>query len=194
MCNTQAVTEFDNWINCNYQDLIKYCKKYRINEDILPQVYLNIRDRIERLGYSGDTFMTYIKHSITFYRINEAKKNNNKHFIDFQDEDYTISIDNKLLNEDYDEKKTREYRENVMYLSKMLFIYLNKKEYPDDWQFVFRCYYLMEEKMTYSKLRDMTGINKNKCTTIIQTMKKDIKENFQTFLNDESRRSNSSND
>jgi len=187
----EDVQRFNNWFSVNYCVLQKYCKKYRIDEDTLQDVYVNIYDRILRSGYTESYFMTYVKRSIRNLRINEAKKLNNKHFIDYHDEDYTNSIEATLQDKNDEERDTLQYREDIMYFSKMMFKYINDRHYSDEWQFVFRCYYLMEGRMTYAKLTLMTGINKNSCTKIIQTIKGDIRQNFLQWLKDDERRNNS---
>lgn len=180
------VQRFNTWFSVNYNTLQRYCKKYRYDEEILHDVYINIHDRITRSGYTESYFMTYVKRSIRNLRINEGKKQNNKHWIDIDDEDYCNTIENKLIEEDEFEKDTQQYREDIMYFSKMLFKFINDRKYTDEWQFIFRCYYLMPNRFTYNKLTVMTGIDKSKCTRIIKTMKKDIRDNFETWLQRES--------
>lgn len=173
------IETFNHWYEDNYCKLSKYCKKYRIPEDTLHDTYLNIHNRIVKSGYTTTQYMTYIKRSIKNLEINTAKKNNNKFFIDIDCEDYTNFVEEKLIEVDDIEKDTQLYREEIMEVSKKIFKYIDKKNYNDEWKFVFRCYYLMDGRMTYEKLTEMTGLNKNKCTAIIQAMKNDIKQTFQ---------------
>ena len=184
------VKRFDNWFGNNYYTLQKYCERYNIEEDILNDVYINVHDRIERSGYTESYFMTYVKRSIRNLRINEGKKNNGKHWIDYDNEDYATTVETKLREEEETDADTQQYREDVMYFSKMMFKYIENRQYNDEWQFVFRCYYLMEGRMTYNKLNKMTGLDKSKCTRIIQTIKKDIRQNFLQWLNNGERRNN----
>ena len=187
--NTVDSKRFDNWIAINYNDLQNYCKRYRIEEDLLNDVYINIKDRILRSGFTESYFQTYVKRALRNLMINEGKKQNGKYYIDVHDNNFTNIIEGRLKEKDEIEKDTQHYREEIMYLSKMIFKYINEKKYDDEWQFVFRSYYLMPQKFTYAKLTQMTRINKNTCTKIIQTMKKDIRTNFLTWLNGK-RRSN----
>lgn len=184
--HTKQVHEFDKWISVNYNQLQAYCGKYRISEDTLNDVYLNVRGLIARSGLTQTFYQTYVKRAISNYEINRKKKENGKHYIDFTNEDYQNCIEDKLIENDDSEKETQQYREDVMYFSKMLFIYLQPR-YDEEFQFVFRSYYLMQGRMTYKKLTAMTGLNKNKCTTIIQTMKKDIRTNFIKWLQNDER-------
>jgi hypothetical protein len=175
------VKRFDEWIANNYNELLCYCKKYRIEEDILNDCYINIKDRISRSGFTESYFKTYVIKSLRNLKINEAKKNNNKHWINYDDEHYTQTIETRLKDNEETDIDTQQYREEVLYFSKMMFKYIEKK-YSSEWQFVFRSYYLMPNRFTYSKLTTMTGFNKNLCTKIIQTMKKDIRTGFLDWL------------
>lgn len=191
MKHEQEIRQFDTWISSHYECLQSYCNKYHIPEDILNNAYIKMKDRIVRSGYTSTQYMTYVKTTIGNLQKNEQKKWNNKFFVDVEDEDFENTIEDKLLNDDEDEKATQQYREDVMYFSMMLFKYIMyEKKYDDEWQFVFRSYYLMPQRFTYKKLTAATGYNKNHCTKIIQTMKSDIKENFINWLKDEQRRNN----
>lgn len=181
--NTDAIQQYNTWFTENYYGLRKYCKRYRIEEDLLNDVYLNVRDRIARSGFTESYYTTYVKRALKNININEAKKLNNKHYIEIDDTDYTNTIENKLQAQDDTEKDTIQYREEVLHLSKKIFEYITcVKKYSDEELFVFRCYYLMPNRFTYQKLTVMTGIDKSKCTRIIKTFKKDIRENFLTWL------------
>ena len=179
------VQRYDTWFKNNYCTLQDYCRKYRIEEDILQDVYINVHDRIIRSGYTESYYMTYVKRSIRNLRINEAKKENGKYWIDYDNEDYSATVEAKLREEEETDIDTQQYREEVMYFSKMMFKFIEKREFNQEWQFVFRCYYLMSGRMTYNKLTVMTGMDKSKCTRIIQTIKKDIRENFLQWLHNE---------
>ena len=189
--HTNEITIFNNWFADNYNVLQKYCKRYKIEEDYLNDVYINVRDRIVRSGYTQTYFKTYVVRSIRNLRINEMKKLNGRYEIDYHDEDYTNTIENKLQEQDETERDTQQYRDDVMYLSKKLFEYLMQEgRYSEEWNFVFRSYYLMAGRMTYAKLNVMTGIDATKCCRIIKTIKKDIRLNFLQWLKDEQRRNN----
>lgn len=184
--HTKQVHEFDKWISVNYNQLQCYCDKYHIPNDTLNDVYLNVRGLIQRSGLTQTFYQTYMKRSISNYEINQKKKGNGKHFVDYTNEDFTKFIEDRLAENDDSDRQTQIYREEIMELSKQLFIYLQPR-YSEEWQFVFRCYYLSVGRFTYKKLTEMTGINKNKCTTIIQTMKKDIRSNFINWVNNDKR-------
>lgn len=187
--NTDAIKVYDIWFGNNYKQLQKHCKRYRIPDDYLNDVYLNVRDRIVRSGFTEQYYQTYVKRSLHNLMINEAKKCNGRFEIDFDDEDYTVTIENTLQDNDETEKDTQQYREDIMFLSKKIFEYImNEKRYNDEWQFVFRSYYLCTGRMTYAKLTAMTGINKNQCTKIIQNIKKDIRTNFLNWLKEDDKR------
>lgn len=187
--NTNEINIFNNWFSDNYGILQKYCNRYKIDQDLLNDVYINVRDRIARSGYTQTYFKTYVVRSLRNLQINEKKKLNGRYEIEFENEDYTNTIENKLQEKDYEERDTQQYREDVMYLSKKLFEYLMQEgRYSEEYNFVFRSYYLMPGRMTYSKLHQMTGIDKVKCCRIIKTIKRDIRLNFLQWLNNGQRR------
>ncbi len=181
--HTDAVNIFNTWFGNNYDDLLKYCKKYHIESDLLNETYLNVHDRIQRSGFTQTYFKTYILRSLRNLQINEGKKTKGRFIVDFDNEDYETVIEDKLQEKDTDDLNSKQYQEDLMYFSKKLFEYLmTGNKYTDEYNFVFRCYYLMNGRMTYAKLHAMTGIDKSKCTRIIKTMKKDIRQNFFIWL------------
>lgn len=180
---TLQAQEFDDWISCNFNELLKYGKRYKIENDLIIETYLNVKNRILISGYTGNQYMTFFKRSLRNLHINEKKKLNGRYEIDFTNEDFTVTIENKLQEQDDTDRDTQLYREDVMYLSKKLFEYLmTEGRYNEEWNFVFRSYYLMAGRMTYAKLNVMTGIDKVKCCRIIKTIKKDIRTGFLSWL------------
>ena len=180
--HTNEITIFNNWFADNYNVLQKYCKRYKIEEDLLNDIYINIRDRIVRSGYTQTYFKTYVVRSLRNLHINEKKKLNGRYEIDYCNEDYTVTIENKLQEQDDTDRDTQLYREDVIFLSKMIFKFIENRNYNEEMQFVFRCYFLMPNRMTYSKLHLMTGVDKVKCCRIIKTIKKDIRNGFLDWL------------
>jgi len=183
---TSDVRLYNQWFTENYTGLRKYCKKYHIEEDLLNDVYCNIHNRIIRSGFTESFYMTYVKRSLRNLQINEGKKLNGKFYVDIENEDYTNTVENTLQERKEEEEDTLEFRKDMMKLSKNLFYYItNVQKYTDEELFVFRCYYLMQGRMTYKKLNVMTGLDKSKCTRIIKTFKKDIKNNFINWLHND---------
>ena len=180
--HTNEITIFNNWFADNYNVLQKYCKRYKIEEDLLNDIYINIRDRIVRSGYTQTYFKTYVVRSLRNLHINEKKKLNGKFYIEIDNEDYETTIENKLQEQDDTDRDTQLYREDVIFLSKMIFKFIENRNYNEEMQFVFRCYFLMPNRMTYSKLHLMTGVDKVKCCRIIKTIKKDIRNGFLDWL------------
>lgn len=184
----EDVIKFDNWITDNYDSLINYCKQYEIDEDILPQVYIKIRERISLMGFRDNFYKTYMLRAIVNTQINELKKKKNKYYFEIDNIDYKYAIENKMYENEMSELSSKNYQEEIMILSKKLFQYIKYKQYNDEWQFIFRTYFLNKKKYTYDKLYKITGVNKNKCTTIIQTIKKDLKNNFIEWLKNNERK------
>lgn len=180
--HTDALELYNNWFVKNYTELLEYCKRYHIEIDLLNETYINCQQRISRSGFTETYYKTYVIRSLRNLMINEKKKLNNKYFIDFDNTDYINTVEERLKDKDCEEKSTQQYREDIIYFSKMLFKYIDRNFYTEEDKFVFRCYYLMQGRMTYTKLTRMTGINKNKCTKIIQMFKNDIRTGFMDWL------------
>ena len=186
---TTGIIEFNHWYEDNYYTLVKYCKKYKIPEDVLHDSYLNIHQRISKSGYTTTQYMTYCKSAINNLQINNGKKSNGKYFLELLPEnkdslDFSEEVEEKLREADEMDRDTQRFREEIIEYSRDIFQYITyEKKYDDESLFVFRCYFLLNGRMTYEKLTKMTGINKNHCTKIIQTMKSDIRNNLDNWRN-----------
>jgi DNA-directed RNA polymerase specialized sigma24 family protein len=181
---TDQIRIYNKWFTGHHKELQQYCRKYRIPEDYIGDAYIKVHDRITRSGFTETYFKTYLLKTICNLRLNDQKKNNKKYFVDVAEVSREVEREYERL--DYTDKDDKRYQEDVLYFSRMIFVYImNIKQYPAEWQTVFRSYYLMPGRVTYKKLHTMTGYNKNHCTKIITTIKKDIRTNFLTWLKDQ---------
>lgn len=187
--------DFNCWYNQNYKKIMTWAINNRIDADTVHDSYIKVNERITKLGYTGSTYMTYIKRSIQNLNINNKLKKKYNH-IDIDNTDFKNTIEKKLMDTDDFHKDDQLYQEQLMYFSKNLFKYIDSQSYDDEWKFVFKSYFLASGRFTYHKLTEVTGINKNKCTEIITTMKSDIRDNLINYIKkteDDQRRNHRSN-
>jgi hypothetical protein len=177
---------FNTWYQSTYPKLLNYSQRNRIPQDVVNDSYLKVIEKIDKTGFVGDTFMTYCKMSITNMHINNLKKNK-YHHVDVSDINFLKTIEHKLLEDHEDMLDSVQYQEDLLYFSKNLFKYIETRDYSDEWKFIFRSYFLSEGRFTYRKLTMVTGYNKNLCTKVITTMKRDIKDNLTNWIKDNDR-------
>jgi len=181
----EKAKEFDNYFVDNYKKIKASATsllKHRSDvEDVMHNVYLTIRDRIERKGYSGDTYGGYIYVSLQ----NEFKlaKNREKRHreIDISEEHIEYVADWCLQDLQLSEQKDKDLQYKNEFIIQILFEFIegnfNEKEF-----YLFRVYYLSENKMTYEKLAKQTGYQFSSLAQIIKNMKKRIRNEFQPYL------------
>ena len=180
--HSEDVKRYNDWYSGYYKNLINWSKRNHIETDIVHDSYLKVIDRISKNGFVGDAYITYTKFSIKNYKINLSKKENNLFFLTIDDQDWVTTIENVLLEKDFENDQSLIYQDELLFFSKALFKFLEHKKYNEEWMFIFKSYYLTPNRFTYKKLTEATGVNKNKCTLIISTMKKDIKENLLNWV------------
>lgn len=179
----EEVNNFNAWYALNYNKIIKWANRNKISIDTVHDSYLKIVERITKVGYTGTAFTTYVKLSAKNFHINEVKKDNNIYFVDYEDRDWRITVEGVLQEFDEVNNDNTLYQNQLMFFSKNLFDYLESQNYSCEEMFVFKTYYLSKNRFTYKMLTNITGINKNRCTKIITTMKADIKNNLMDYIN-----------
>ena len=168
-----------------YNNLIGYCNDKNIEHDFLNDVYLKMIK-----VFTGDTsnlsdkeYYSYTIKSLWNLMLDNEKslrKRRTVHYTDspnIQDElEYKLQIE-----EQYD-KDTILYKEEIEYLTKMLFKYIQDQDYDDKEIYIIKSYFL-EDKMTYKKLELKININLHKIKRTIRFFKNDVKTNFIPWLN-----------
>jgi RNA polymerase sigma factor (sigma-70 family) len=185
LMHEDKLKEFDDFFSKNYSYLKEFSKsidpKYDY-EDLLHQVYLKCRNRIQNAGFQNTGYLNYTRCSImntykTYYR--ENKKNI---IIDINDKNYYDIIEDNLIQiqEDQDQEELLQYE--FSYINTNIFEYV-QKYYNQKENFVFRTYYLLKHKhLNYKTLSQATGYSITSVSKIIKKIKKDIKINLQTYL------------
>lgn len=186
---SEELNQFNSWYSSNYNKLWNFAKRNKISQDLMHSSYIKIVEKIEKSGYQTNQYMTYCKRSMVNMSINDSKKSK-QHFVDTDDSDFKTNIEMKLLEIHNDQLDSMEYQEQIMYLSKMLFSYIDSCNYSDQEKFIFRSYFLVSGRVTYKKLHEITKINKNILTKTLTKMKRDIRENLECYIKEKNNKIN----
>ena len=150
--------------------------------DILNDVYIEVSNRVDASGITGTTLVSYIKQSLRnnlYYQVRPDLKKNKIKKINYCD--VTQQIEEIFLYKEELEKQHKIYDEESMYISKKIFQYIEGR-YDQQSKYIFKCYFLMERRMTYKKLSKQTGYSIKDCCNTIKKIKKDLNENFNDWL------------
>jgi RNA polymerase sigma factor (sigma-70 family) len=187
---TLMIETFDRFFAHNYQRLYTHALCYEKTEDraidLLHDTYLKIKTRIILSGFTTYRFITYCCTAITntFYAQRKAKKNRLNYI---EVEDCFQDIENQNLNTAEDWLENEEHHQQTEKLTKQIFEFLGNR-YNEKEIFIFTVYYLMSnERMTYQKISNQTGVNITTCSLVIKKIKKDLRENLFKYINDQRR-------
>jgi len=173
---------YNDMVVMQYQRFLHFAKE---DEDRVHTSYLKVLDRINRMPFTAHTAQELIQKLIiyvktTIYNDFKTSYTSSKPVVQVgNDAEEVLQIGLNEANND------KEFHNQVQYATQKLFEYI-KKNYPEDWQYTFRCYYLYDEqgkKITYKKLSEITGYSISKCCNIIQAIKTDIRENLEDYIN-----------
>ena len=184
--NECKVKMFDEFFISEYDYLLGFTQsidpKANYN-DLLHDTYCRCKDRILVAGFSGETFLNWVRVSLmngykSNYRLEQKRYN-----IDFEDVNYYHNIEQVLQLKLNQEEQENEYNQQVSYLNTMVFSYINDK-YGEKEKFVFKTYFLLKpKKINYKQLSEATGYSMTAVSNIIKRMKQDIKKNLENYIN-----------
>lgn len=172
--NTQALKDFDIFVSNNYKKLYThaYCttKNNEDAHDLLTDTYVKIKQFIIASGYTSTQFITHFCKSITNAYIDQKRKKQ------YQWLSADILEDFEEENNYCDEEELQQKREH---LCKKMFQYIEKKYDPREC-YVFRVYYLYppNQRMTYQKISQQTGLGITYCSDVIRKIRLDLKQTF----------------
>lgn len=154
-------------------------------------VYERIMQRVTVSAVTASTIIGYIKNVIRHAIYDDVRpdlvKNRIKHIHLGNDLNagYHKVIEDVCYDNDTADKQHLQYRETSMYLSKKMFQYIELR-YNEKQQYIFKCYFLMTKKMTYQRLSEQTGYSIAYCSLTIKKIKRDLRNNFNNWLKDNS--------
>lgn len=188
---------FNEFFIDNYKNLVKDAQKitnhnpyYDMAEDFVHDNYIKILNRIALSGFTGSNFRGYffmaMKNDFRVLKNREKVR----HFVPID----TVDNDNGweygktnrskaeqyLLEEEEWNKDQEQYHTIIESIVIHLFKYVQIK-YNDKQTYLFITYFL--EGDTYKQLSERTGVDISIISKTIKPMKLDIKNNFQTYIN-----------
>ena len=178
--------EFDMFFVKEYDYLVQFSRSINPQSDfesLLHDTYIRCKDRITANGYSGLTFMNFMRVSL----MNQYKSNyrliQKRPQVHFDNENYYATIETNLQVKREQEQQEEDYQNQVEYLNTMVFSYINDN-FDEREQFVFKTYYLLRnKKMNYKQLAAITGYSITAVSNIIKRMKLSIKLNLENYIN-----------
>lgn len=175
-------TIYNDMVAMQYNRFLHFAKE---DSDRVHTSYLKVLDRINNQPFTAHTTQELVQKLIIYVKttiFNDFKTS-------YSSSKPKVGINHQaeevLQNSLKDAENQEEFNNQVQFATQKLFEYL-KKNYPEDQQYVFRVYYLYDEKgkkITYKQLSKITGYSVSKCCNIIQKVKTDIKENLETYIN-----------
>ena len=183
------VREFDEFFVKEYDYLVQFSRSIDPQsqyEDLLHDCYLRCKDRITVNGYSGLTFMNFMRVTImntykSNYRLQQKRPQ-----IHFDNENYYATIETNLQIKRDQEQQEMEYQSQVSFINTMLYGYIDENFDERD-RFVFKTYFLLRnKKMNYKTLAEVSGFSITTVSNIIKRMKQDIKMNLENYINGQS--------
>lgn len=182
MCKIQ---EFDDFFVKEYDYLLGFSKSINPKADyesLLHDCYCKCKDRITLVGYTGNTFLNWIRVVIMNQYKSSYRLEQKRHNIDFNDENYSHHIEQNLQ-EIYDyETFEKERQASVEYLNTMVYSYIDE-HYDEKSKFIFKTYFLLKpKKINYKRLAELTGYSIASVSNTIKNMKKDIKNNLEDYI------------
>lgn len=181
----QKVRDFDKFYTENYKYLISFSKSINPKADyesLTHDVFLRCRTRIADNGYSGETYLNFVRVSLmNFYKSN-YRNEKNRQFIDINDQDYYGCVEDKLQLKEEQYQQEIEAQHKSEFLNEQIFEYLDKY-YSSKEQFVFKTYFLLKHKhLNYRQLSEATNYSITAVSNIIKKIKKDIKLNIKCYI------------
>jgi len=176
--NTIAAQNFDDFFNANYKKLYTHSLVQTHNReeaiDLLHTTYLKLKTYIVASGYTTTRFITYVCTSISNTFIDGKRKKKYEHVCDTVLETHEDENDSQELE---DQQKDREY------LCKYIFKYIENK-YDEKQCYVFRVYYLYpkNERMTFQKISNQTGLGITYCSDTIKKIRNDVRINLHSYI------------
>lgn len=178
MTGTTALQNYDNFVQNNYQRLYVHALVQTHNEeeaiDLLHDTYIKIKEYIIMSGYSGTGFITHFCTSIRNRFIDMKRK---KQFVMVQAD----GLEDKEYENDSEE--TEEKMKENEYKCKYVFKYI-ENNYDERQCYVFKVYYLYppNQRMTYAKISQQTGLGISYCSETIKTIREDLRLNLYKYI------------
>lgn len=184
MTGTTQLQEFNTFFADNYNYLLGFAKSINVRNDyesLLHNSYLKCAKRVDLSGYSGSTYLNFVRVVITnTYKTNYRDQ---RHTIDADHPDHQEEIET-VLAEEHEYQEQKKLREQEMsYINTQAFDYVDKYFSPRD-NMIFKTYYVLKHKhLNYKQLAEATGYSITSVSNTIKKIKKSLRQNLLTFIN-----------
>lgn len=181
--NTQLIN-FNTFFVDNYNYLLGFAKSIDVRNDyesLLHNCYLKCHKRIDLSGYSGTTYLNFMR--VTIMNTYKSNYRDKKYTVDIYQDDVINQAETELLdNEDYHQQR-KDYDNEMSFLNTMAFEYVNKY-FNSKQNMIFKTYYVLKHKhLTYKQLSDATNINMKTVSNTIKHIKKELQINLLVYIN-----------
>ena len=184
MSGNTKLLEFNDFFVKEYKYLLGFTRSIDTRNDyesLLHDCYLKIANRIKLSGYSGSTYLNYMRCTImnkykTFYR-------DRKFTIEFDNPDYISEVETVLLEENEYQDIRQEHDSDMGFLNSMAFEYVDK--YFDEKQYmIFKTYFVLKHKhLNYKQLAVATNLSQTSVSKTIKHIKKELRFNLMCYIN-----------
>lgn len=176
---------FDEFFCQNYKYLLSFSKSIDPKSDyesLTHDLYIRARMRIEETGFSGNTFLNYVRVGLMNLYKSNYRNNKNHQIIDIENPDYFHLTEETLaLKENQDEQELEQQQLNS-YLTSSVYEYLDKYVSTKE-QFIFKTYYLLKHHhINYKELSKITGYSITSVSNVIKRLKKELRMNLEHYI------------
>lgn len=193
MTGSTALILFNQYFSEHYIYLRGFAlliKRQEDAENLLHDAYLRCYKRIELSGFSGSTFLNFIR--VTMTNANKNSFRDSKEIVPIESQEcyneteysgnYDSEVEQKLLSTAEDEEVQKQYDYEVNYKHTMAFQYVdqyfNEKE-----KMVFRTYYVLKHKhLNYKQLSLACNMSQSSVSNIIKNIKKSLRLNLECYI------------
>lgn len=197
MTGNTKLHEFNNFFIKNYKYLLGFTRSIDVHNDyesLLHDCYIKCHKRIDLSGYSGNTYLNFVR--VTIINTYKTKYRDRKDFvaIDTCGEDGYLHSDNRvqswndkaeqrLLDEYEYDLLQKEYDAEMSFYNTMVYEYVNKYFSPKE-NMIFKTYYVLKHKhLNYKQLSEVTNLSQSSVSNTIKNIKKSLKHNLLCYLN-----------
>jgi len=198
MTGQTKTQEFNQFFISNYDMLLGFAKSINVKNDyesLLHDCYIKCHKRIDLSGYSGNTYLNFMRVTITNTYKTAYRDRKPMVAISTHGEDSVLSGgDNRLqswnakaeakLLDDYEyELYRQEYDREMSFYNTMVYAYVNKYFDARD-NMIFKTYYVLKSKhLNYKQLAAATNLSMTSVSNCIKHIKKSLRNNLMCYLN-----------
>lgn len=164
----------------NYDKLITYCNKYNLDHDMINDSYIKVKKLSYLTGLTEQQLFMYVRRSMWNQLRDEKKMLSRRGTVICYDDVDKCELENKLDQENWNEEL---YRRELEFVTRMLFVYIDKCEMFNDIDvFILKAYAFTN--VTYVELEKTIGVSKDVCKKTMRKFRNELKNNFINWLND----------